>query len=113
MTTRDTGGVRIHPDPATTGGVRQEADLGVLLTILFGIVSMIGLVVMLVTHVPDDVGWNVDYAKRAAASCPPISGRIDEMLADGRVTDDEQDIIRTLVEQARAAPGGLEACPNH
>lgn len=113
MTTHDSGGVRVRPEPTTTGDVPQEADLGVLLTILFGIVSLIGLVIMLITHVPDEVGWNVDYAKRAAASCPPISGRIGEMLADGRVTDDEQGIVHTLVEQARAAPGGLEACPNH
>jgi hypothetical protein len=111
--TRDSGGVPIPPartsDDIRTEGT-GEADWGTILTIVLSVISVPVLILFLLYEEPDETGWNMDYAKSAAKACPPISKRIDEMLADGRVTDDEQSIVRTLRDQARAAPGGLETC---
>lgn len=70
---------------------------------------VIGIIVGLFGEDPE-TGGNLSYAKRAAELCPAISDRVGGLIADGRVTFDEKSIVPTLVEQARAAPGGLEAC---
>lgn len=53
---------------------------------------------------------HVSYAQQAAEGCPAVAPRMKEMLADGRVTRDEADVIGTLLDQARAAPGGIDTC---
>lgn len=111
--TRDSGGVPL-PTARTSDEIRTEgtgeADWGTILTIVLSVISVPVLILLLLFEEPDETGWNMDYAKNAAKACPPISKRIDDMLADGRVTDDEQSIVDTLRDQARAAPGGLSRC---
>jgi hypothetical protein len=52
----------------------------------------------------------VMYAQEAGRECPPIEPRMKELLSDGRVTQQEADVIGTLLDQAKAQPGGLKAC---
>lgn len=106
MTTLSEGG---RPDVAPSSVHRN--DWGMILVLIACLVVTPSVMVMtLVYDEPAEIGWNVDYVRRAAIACPPISPRIDGLLADGRVTDDERNIVPTLRDQARAAPGGLDAC---
>lgn len=59
---------------------------------------------------PSETGSNIRYVKWVAEWCTPLRRRIDGLLSDGKVTDDERSIVPTLVEQVRAAPGDLERC---
>lgn len=113
--TRDSGGVPLPEARTSASEVHAEAedqgDWGVIL-FLIGIIVVLpcAVLMMFVYDEPAETGWNLEYVKRAAKACTPISHRIDEMLADGRVTDDERSIVLTLRDQARAAPGGLADC---
>lgn len=107
MTTRDTGGV-----PRQDGGTPTlENGEGCLSTtaIILGCLAFIGIILALFGEDPEK-GAHVSYVKRAAELCPAIAPRMNELLADGRVTNDEADIVETLQKQARAAPGGLAHC---
>lgn len=52
----------------------------------------------------------VMYAQEAGRECPPIAPRMREILSDARVTQEEADVIGTLIDQAKAEPGGLKTC---
>ena len=52
----------------------------------------------------------VDDVNSYKKGCPAIAGRLDEYIADGRVTDEENEVVKTLVAQQRALPGGLGTC---
>lgn len=95
MTVRDTGGVP-----------RPNGDVPV---VEMGCLAFIGIILALFGESPEK-GGNVSYVRRAAELCPAIAPRMDELLADGRVTNDEAGIVETLQKQARAAPGGLTHC---
>lgn len=107
MTVRDTGGV---PRPNGDVPVVENGD-GCLSTtaIILGCLAFIGIILALFGESPEK-GANVSYVRRAAELCPAIAPRMDELLADGRVTNDEAGIVETLQKQARAAPGGLTHC---
>ena len=53
---------------------------------------------------------SVDRLKREAAACPAIRSSVPELIADGEVTQDEQEVVSTLIANARATPNGLKTC---
>lgn len=79
---------------------------------LFLLLVAMGLLALFATLLgqPPETGNNVIYVRHAAELCPDISGRVDELMADGRITDDEMSIVPTLRDQVRASPGGLTRC---
>jgi hypothetical protein len=52
----------------------------------------------------------VMYAQEAGRECPQIAPRMKQLLSDGRVTQEEADVIGTLLDQTKAQPGGLKTC---
>lgn len=52
----------------------------------------------------------VALLQRTADACPAIRNRVREMVADGKATDEEYEVVATLIANARAAPGGLKSC---
>jgi len=77
--------------------------------LLFVAMGVLALFAMLAGE-PPETGNNVTYVRHAAKLCPAISSRVNELLADGRVTYDEKSIVPTLRNQVRASPGGLARC---
>lgn len=57
-----------------------------------------------------ETGRYVTYVKEAAKACPRVAPRMGEFLANGRVTKSELEVVSTLLDLARAAPGGLDTC---
>jgi hypothetical protein len=84
-----------------TGGDVPAVEIGCL--------AFVCIVLALFGESPEKAA-NVSYVKRAAELCPAIAPRMNELLADSRVTNDEAGIVETLQKQARAAPGGLTHC---
>lgn len=52
----------------------------------------------------------VKYVRSYQRGCPGIAGRLSEYIADGRVTDEEDEVIDTIIAQQRALPGELTKC---
>ena len=85
----------------------QDGPVSILLALAFmGALWAIAIL----TGEPRETGLYPDSVRRTAELCPAISDRVDEMLADGRVTADEKSVVSTLRDQARAALGGLANC---
>ena len=55
------------------------------------------------------------YVRSMQRSCPAIAGRLNEYLADGRITAEEDVVVDTIISQQRAVPGQLPLCryPGH
>lgn len=82
-----------------------------------GLFTILILMVMVVNPMMDrwqregaETKVYVRYADEAARDCPAIAPRIREIREDGRVTREEASVIGTLLDQAKAAPGGLRTC---
>jgi len=108
--THESGGVR-HPDSALPAA-EAGPDEGMTLIIIMAVIGLLMLVAY-AFGTPPEKGAYVEYVRRTAALCPPIAPRMEQLLADGKVTRDEFEIVPTLHDQARAAPGGLDACRTH
>lgn len=112
--THDTGGVKRPVEssdrhPGHGSGTQRFRDGPMPLFLACGAL-IIGVASVEMMGEPSETGSNVRYVRWVAEWCTPIRPRIDGLLSDGRVTDDERSIVPTLIDQARAAPGGLERC---
>lgn len=96
------------PNKQNTFMAIWDDGLGKLFLILVA-TGLLALFAILVGE-PPETGNNVIYVRHAAELCPAISGRVNELLADGRITYDEKSIVPTLRNQVRASPGGLARC---
>ena len=52
----------------------------------------------------------VEYVRSYQRGCPSIANRLSEYIGDGRVTDEEDEAIDTIIAQQKALPGGLTTC---
>lgn len=61
-------------------------------------------------HERRETQTRVEYVRSYQRGCPAIAERLSEYIADGRVTDEEDEVIDTIMAQQRALPGGLTRC---
>lgn len=61
-------------------------------------------------HERTETQTRVKHVRSYQRGCPDIAGRLSEYVADGRVTDEEDEVIDTIIAQQRALPGGLSRC---
>ena len=86
-----------------------------LLTIAISALLMWSMTAWLMSSMDDlhertETRTRVEYVRSYQRGCPGISGRLSEYIADGRVTDEEDEVIDTIIAQQRALPGGLSRC---
>lgn len=85
------------------------------------IVTMILIVILLCSIVSCNMAYmqasasrvpfrNAALARSMQRSCPAIASRLDEYLADGKVTQEEDAVIDTIFDQQRSLPGATKTC---
>ncbi len=93
--------------------VGNKIRLGVLAVLLLAFLSISGLTLgALAGAAMEDKerGTYLRIAEGAGRECPAVSARIPEFTGDGVVTIGELRVVKTLVDNERARPGGLKAC---
>lgn len=61
-------------------------------------------------HERTETQTRIEYVRSYQRGCPGIAERLSEYIADGRVTNEEDEVIGTIIAQQRALPGGLNRC---
>lgn len=61
-------------------------------------------------HERTETQTRVEYVRSYQRGCSDIAERLSEYISDGRVTDEEDEVIDTIIAQQRALPGGLRNC---